>query len=126
VYTDPGTPNASERTPLNPDRSPLETTRRAFLGRAAHKAVYAAPIVVVLGMNAEARANSKDGVSWSQCGSQGEPCDGGACCPGFMCVANPITMVDMCQPDNCQPTGGTCQTTSDCCSGLTCTAMTCL
>jgi hypothetical protein len=98
VYTDPAKPNASERTPLGADRSPLETTRRTFLGRAAQKAVYAAPIVVVLGMNAEARANSKDGIAWSQCGSQGEPCQGGACCPGYMCVENPITMVTMCEP----------------------------
>jgi len=86
VYTDPATPNASERTSLNADRSPSETTRRNFLGRAAQKAVYAAPIVVVLGMNAEARANSKDGIAWSACGSQGEPCGSGACCPGFMCI----------------------------------------
>jgi hypothetical protein len=76
----------TEETGMNAHPLPPETTRRAFLTRAARKAVYAAPAVVVLGLNAEARANSKDGIHWSQCGSQGEPCNGGACCPGFMCV----------------------------------------
>ena len=90
--------NNTEETGVSAAEASPGTTRRAFLTRAARKAVYVGPIVVVLGMNAEARANSKDGIAWSQCGSQGEPCDGGACCPGFMCVINPITLVSMCEP----------------------------
>jgi hypothetical protein len=78
--------NNAEQTDMSTQPLPPETTRRAFLTRAARKAVYAAPAVVVLGLNAEARANSKDGIKWSQCGSQGEPCGTGGCCPGFMCV----------------------------------------
>jgi hypothetical protein len=87
----------AEQADVTAHRLLHEPTRRTFLTRAARKAVYAAPVVVVLGMNAEARANSKDGIRWSQCGSQGESCGTGACCPGFMCVAavgNPH-----CEPD---------------------------
>lgn len=73
---------------MNADALSPDTTRRAFLARAARKAVYVAPVVVVLGMNAEARANSKDGIKWSQCGShQGDSCVTQVCCPGLMCVA---------------------------------------
>lgn len=77
-------------------RMPAPSTRREWLQRAAAKATYIAPAVYVLGAADEARANSKDGIDWSSCGSQGDPCGGGACCPGFMCVsgANPH-----CEPD---------------------------
>jgi hypothetical protein len=89
AHSDYSRQNDPEQAQMNADALSPDTTRRTFLTRAARKAVYAAPIVVVLGINAEARANSKDGIAWSQCGSFGEPCGGGACCPGFMCVAEP-------------------------------------
>jgi len=71
------------------------TTRRSFISGAVQKALYVAPVVTVLGTASEALANSKDGIAWSQCGSFGEPCQGGACCPGFMCVS---VGQPMCQP----------------------------
>jgi hypothetical protein len=70
-------------------------SRRDFLRSALRKTAYAWPVVVVLGSQSEALANSKDGIAWSQCASFGDPCGAATCCPGYHCVSIPVPM---CQP----------------------------
>ena len=71
--------------PLSPEARGVDASRRRFLKTVGRKAVYVAPVVVVLGANSEALANSNDGIDWSQCASFGDPCGGATCCPGYAC-----------------------------------------
>ncbi len=87
-------PTERESAPVEPGkRSAVHTERRAFLGAAARKAIYVAPVVFALSATKAYGSN----VFFSFCVDEGSPClETPDCCPGLMCPGNPADK--FCQP----------------------------
>ena len=76
-------PTVRESSPAEPgERDAVETDRRVFLGAAARKVLYVAPVVVAISASRAFGSNP----FFSFCGDVGSPCTTDAdCCTGTVC-----------------------------------------